>query len=100
LKDLKTLVGWESSSLVRLVSLSEQGVFESLMKMKSLFGQVVQPLVGLYVEEQGYPQDDLSVFLQPTIGGKGQFLKASCHREGLVKAALKGILWDLAAMNS
>jgi hypothetical protein len=37
-------------------------------------------------------------FLQPAIGGKGQFLKASCHREGSVKAALKGILWDSAAM--
>jgi hypothetical protein len=48
---------------VRLVSLSKQGVIESLMKMKSLFGQVTQPLVGLYVEEQGYPQDDLPVFL-------------------------------------
>jgi hypothetical protein len=39
-------------------------------------------------------------FLQPAIGGKGQFLKASCHREGLDKAALKGILWDSAAINS
>jgi hypothetical protein len=45
-------------------------------------------------------KDPLYQFLQPTIGGKGQFLKASCHREGLVKAALKGILWDSAAMNS
>jgi hypothetical protein len=63
LKDLKTLAGLESSSLVRLVSLSEQGVIESLMKMKSLLGQVAQPLVDLYVEEQGYPQDDLLVFL-------------------------------------
>jgi hypothetical protein len=33
------------------VSLSEQGVIESLMKMKSLLGQVAQPLVDLYVEE-------------------------------------------------
>jgi hypothetical protein len=63
LKDLKALVGLESSSLVRLVSLSEQRVIESLMKMKSLLGQVAQPLVDLYVEEQGYPQDDLPVFL-------------------------------------
>jgi hypothetical protein len=63
LKDLKTLVGLESSSLVKLVSLSEQGVIESLMKMESLLGQVAQPLVDLYVEEQGYPQDDLPVFL-------------------------------------
>jgi hypothetical protein len=38
LKDLKILAEWESSSLVRLVSLSEQGVIESLMKMKSLLG--------------------------------------------------------------
>jgi hypothetical protein len=34
------------------------------------------------------------------LGGKGQFLKASCHRGGPDKAALKGILWDSAAMNS
>jgi hypothetical protein len=53
----------ERSSLVRLVSLSEQGVIESLMKIKSLLGQVAQPLVDLYVEGQGYPQDDLPVFL-------------------------------------
>jgi hypothetical protein len=39
-------------------------------------------------------------FFQPAIGGKGQFLKASCHRGGLVKAALKGILWDSAAIKS
>jgi hypothetical protein len=39
-------------------------------------------------------------FLQPAIGGKGQFLKASCHRGGPDKAALKGILLDSAAMNS
>jgi hypothetical protein len=39
-------------------------------------------------------------FLQPAIGGKGQFLKASYHKEGLDKAALKGILWDSAAINS
>jgi hypothetical protein len=63
LKDLKTLAGLERSSLVRLVSLSEQGVIESLMKMKSLLGQVAQPSVDLYVEGQGYPQDDLPVFL-------------------------------------
>jgi hypothetical protein len=63
LKGLKSLVRWESSSLVRLVSLSEQGVIESLMKMKYLLGQVAQPLVDLYVEEQGYPQDDPPMFL-------------------------------------
>jgi hypothetical protein len=39
-------------------------------------------------------------FFQPAIGGKGQFLKASCHWGGLVRAALKGILWDSAAINS
>jgi hypothetical protein len=39
-------------------------------------------------------------FLQPAIGGKGQFLKASCHRGGPNKAALKGILLDSASMNS
>jgi hypothetical protein len=39
-------------------------------------------------------------FLQPAIGGKGQFLKASCHRGGPYKAALKGILLDSAAMKS
>jgi hypothetical protein len=48
---------------VRLVSLSEQGVIEFLMKMKYPLEQVAQPLVDLYVEEQGYPQDDLPVFL-------------------------------------
>jgi hypothetical protein len=55
LKELKALIGWESSSLVVLVFLSEQRVIESLMKMKSLLGQVAQPLVDLYVEEQGCP---------------------------------------------
>jgi hypothetical protein len=39
-------------------------------------------------------------FLQPAIGGKGQFLKVSCHRGGPDKATLKGILLDSAAMNS
>jgi hypothetical protein len=63
LKDLKTLVGWERSSVVRLVSLSEQGVIESLMKIKSLLGQVAQPLVDLYVEGQGHPQGDPPMFL-------------------------------------
>jgi hypothetical protein len=48
---------------VKLVFLFEQGVIGSLMKMKSLLGQVTQSLVDLYVEEQGYPQDDLPVFL-------------------------------------
>jgi hypothetical protein len=39
-------------------------------------------------------------FLQPAIGGKCQFLKASCHKGGPDKAALKGILLDSASMNS
>jgi hypothetical protein len=39
-------------------------------------------------------------FLQPTIGGKGQSLKVSCHSWGFDKATLKGILWDSASMNS
>jgi hypothetical protein len=33
-------------------------------------------------------------FLQPAIGGRGQFLKASCHNWGPDKAAFKGILLD------
>jgi hypothetical protein len=53
----------ESSSLVKLVSLSEQGVIESLMRMKSLFGQVAQPLLDLHVERQGHPQVDPPLFL-------------------------------------
>jgi hypothetical protein len=63
LKDLKALVGWESSSLGRVVFLSEQGVIESLMKMRSLLGQVAQPLVDSPVERQGHPQVDLPLFL-------------------------------------
>jgi hypothetical protein len=39
-------------------------------------------------------------FLQPAIGGRGQSLKVSCHSWGFDKAALKGILWDSASMNS
>jgi hypothetical protein len=62
LKDLDFLLG-ESSSLVKLVSLSEQGVIESLMRMKSLSGQVAQPLVDLHVERQGHAQVDPPLFL-------------------------------------
>jgi hypothetical protein len=47
---------------VRLVSLSEQGVIESLMRVKYLLEQVVHPLMDLH-EGQGYPQDDLPVLL-------------------------------------
>jgi hypothetical protein len=36
-------VGWGNLPLERLVLLSEQGVTESLMKMRSLHGQMVQP---------------------------------------------------------
>jgi hypothetical protein len=32
-------------------------------------------------------------FLKPSIGGKGQFLKESCHRGGPDRAALKGIFF-------
>jgi hypothetical protein len=32
-------------------------------------------------------------FLQPAIGGKGQFLKASCHREGPGKPLWRGFSW-------
>jgi hypothetical protein len=63
LKDLKSLVGFKGSALVRLVSLFGQRVTESLMRMRSLLEQMAQPLVDLHVEEQGYPQDDSLVFL-------------------------------------
>jgi hypothetical protein len=48
---------------VKLVSLSEQGVIGSLMKMNSLLGQVAQPLVDSHVERQGHPQVDPPLFL-------------------------------------
>jgi hypothetical protein len=63
LKDLKALVGWESSSLAKLVSLSEQGVIESLMNVKFPLGQLAQPLMDLLVARQGHPQVDLPLFL-------------------------------------
>jgi hypothetical protein len=63
LKDWKPLVGLKGSSLVKLVPLFEQEVIGSLMRMRSLLGQMVQLLVGLHVEDQGYPQDDSPVFL-------------------------------------
>jgi hypothetical protein len=62
LKDLKALLGRGNSSLARLVFLSGQGVTESLMKMRSLLGQMAQPLVDLHVEIQGYPQVDPPLF--------------------------------------
>jgi hypothetical protein len=55
LKDLK--------ALERLVFLSEEGVIESLMKMRSLLGQMARPLVDLHVERQGHPQVDPPLFL-------------------------------------
>jgi hypothetical protein len=62
LEGLKALVGWRSSSLARSVFLSEQGVIESLMKMRSLLAQVAQPWVDLHVERQGHPQVDPPLF--------------------------------------
>jgi hypothetical protein len=44
------------------VLLSEQGVTESLMKMRSLRGQMVQPWVDLLVETLGHPQVDPPLF--------------------------------------
>jgi hypothetical protein len=38
--------------------------------------------------------------LQLAIGGRGQFLKASCHSWGFGSDALKGILWNSAAITS
>jgi hypothetical protein len=53
----------KGSSLVKLVPLIEQEVIGFLMRMRSPLGQMVQLLVGLHVEDQGYPQDDSSMFL-------------------------------------
>jgi hypothetical protein len=63
LEDLMALVGWRNSSLVSLVFLSEQGVIESLMKMRFPLGQVAQPWVDLLVETLGHPQVDPPLFL-------------------------------------
>jgi hypothetical protein len=57
LEDLMVPVGLENLPLERFVFLSEQGVIESLMKMRSLLGQVAQPRVDLLVEILGHPQD-------------------------------------------
>jgi hypothetical protein len=54
-EDLMTPVGWGNSSLASLVLLSEQGVTESLMKMRFPLGQVAQPWVDLLVETLGRP---------------------------------------------
>jgi hypothetical protein len=62
LKDWEALAGWGSSSLARLVFLSRKGVIESLMKMRSLLGQMAQPWVDLHVERQGHPEVDPPLF--------------------------------------
>jgi hypothetical protein len=51
-------IGWGNSSLASLVFLSEQGVIESLMKMRFPLGQVAQPWVDLLGEILGHPQVD------------------------------------------
>jgi hypothetical protein len=63
LEDLMALVGLGSSSLASLVLLLEQGVIESLMKMRIPLGQVAQPWVDLLVETLGRPQVDPPLFL-------------------------------------
>jgi hypothetical protein len=63
LEDLMALVGLGNSSLENLVLLFEQGVIESLMKMRFPLGQVVQPWVDLLVETLGRPQVVLPLFL-------------------------------------
>jgi hypothetical protein len=63
LRDWKPLTGLRDSSLVKMVPLFEQEVIGSLRKMKSLPGQMVQLLVDVHTEDQGYPQDDSPVFL-------------------------------------
>jgi hypothetical protein len=63
LEDLMALVEWGNSSLGSLILLSEQGVIESLMKMRFPLGQVAQPWVDLLVETLGRPQVVLPLFL-------------------------------------
>jgi hypothetical protein len=63
LEDLMALVGLGNSSLASLVLLSEQGVIESLMKMRFPLGQVAQPWVDLLAETLGRPQVDPPLFL-------------------------------------
>jgi hypothetical protein len=57
------LVGLGNSSLESLLLLFEQGVIESLMKMRFPLGQVARPWVDLFVETQGCPQVVLPLFL-------------------------------------
>jgi hypothetical protein len=63
LEGLIVLVGLGNSSLESLLLLFEQGVIESLMKMRFPLGQVTQPSVDLFVETLGHPQVVLSLFL-------------------------------------
>jgi hypothetical protein len=62
LEDLMAPVGLGNLPLERLVFLSEQGVIESLMKMRSLLGEMAQPWVNLHAERQGHPQVDPPLF--------------------------------------
>jgi hypothetical protein len=67
LEDLMALVGLGNSSLASLVLLSEQGVTESLMKMRFPLGQVAQPWVDLLVETLGHPRVDPPLFFLQVI---------------------------------
>jgi hypothetical protein len=57
------LVGLGNSSLESLLLLFEQGVIESLMKMRFPLGQVTQHWVDLFVETLERPQVVLPLFL-------------------------------------
>jgi hypothetical protein len=63
LKGLKLLVELMGSSLVKLALLLEKEVTGSLMKVKSPLEQMVQPLVNLHAEREGFPQDDSPTLL-------------------------------------
>jgi hypothetical protein len=63
LQDLTILVGLGNSSLESLVLLFEQGVIESLMKMRFPLEQAALPWVDLFVETLGRPQVVLPLFL-------------------------------------
>jgi hypothetical protein len=62
LEDLMAPFGWGNLPLERLVFLSEQGVIESPMKIRSLPGQMAQPWVNLHAKRQGHPQVDPPLF--------------------------------------
>jgi hypothetical protein len=71
LEGLKLLVELMGSFLVKLALLLEEGVFGSLMKIRSLLEQkMVQPLVNLYAEERRSLQDGSSMFLLPMSDGE------------------------------